>query len=191
MTVDTPVAIRCSNPAKFIEKINQTIILKWRGHPVAMEKGDVKLPPWTCGPLYSTGKRVTISVSKTPRDSKKIPCAVGAQNLRVCATIGEDGKDPIRKIRLSLARRKSPFKVTIQLILCFETFYRRFLLNFHWFWVICYINLFVFLCPFRVSVSNLCKFCVFWFGHTCIQISMYKYKEQVLWSHLPLSGLSS
>lgn len=85
-----------------------------------MGKGDDQLPQLTWDLLYSTGRKEIISVLKTPSVSKKILCVVGVRNLRVCATIGEDGDDPIFKVLSVFEPQKKPFKVTMQLILCFE-----------------------------------------------------------------------
>lgn len=87
-------------------------MLNWRGHQIVMAKGDGRLPRSTWGLPYSTGRRETISVSRTLSDSKRILCVAGVQSLRACVTIGEDGGSLISRTRLVRAPRRSPFKVT-------------------------------------------------------------------------------
>lgn len=87
-------------------------MLKWRGHQIAMAKGDDRQPRSTWGLPYSTGRRETISVSRTLSDSKRILCVAGVRSLRACVTTGEDGGNQIYRIHLVRALRKSPFKVT-------------------------------------------------------------------------------
>lgn len=78
-----------------------------------MVKGDDKPPQSTWGLPYSTGRRLTILVSRILNDSKKIPCVAGVQNPRVYATIGEVGGDRISRTHSALVRQKRVFKVTL------------------------------------------------------------------------------
>lgn len=87
-------------------------MLKWRGHQIVMAKGDDRLPRSTWGLPYSTGRRETISVSRTLSDSRRILCVAGVRSLRACVTTGEDGGSLISRTRLVRAPRRSPFKVT-------------------------------------------------------------------------------
>lgn len=85
-----------------------------------MAKGADRPPQSTWGLPYSTGRRLTISVLRIQRDSKKIPYAAGVQSLRAFATTGEVGEGQIFRTHLEPDRQKRTFKVTIQLILCFD-----------------------------------------------------------------------
>lgn len=87
-------------------------MLNWRGHQIVMAKGDGRLPRSTWVRPYSTGRRETISVSRTLSDSRRILCVAGVRNLRACVIIGEDGGSLISRTRLVRAPRKNPFKVT-------------------------------------------------------------------------------
>lgn len=75
-----------------------------------MEKGVDKPPQLTWVRLCSTGRKVIISVSKIPNDSKKTRFAVGVQNLKACVITGGGGEDQISKTLLVRDLRKRPFK---------------------------------------------------------------------------------
>lgn len=76
-----------------------------------MEKAEDNPPRSTWGLPCSTGRKVTILVSKIQSDLKKIHYVVGVQNQRVFVTTGGVGDGLIFKTHSVLVQQKNPFKV--------------------------------------------------------------------------------
>ncbi|KAG7307787.1 hypothetical protein JYU34_006380 [Plutella xylostella] len=62
-----------------------------------MAKGVGKPPQSTWGRPCSTGRKETISASRTLSGLRRIPCAAGAPSPRACATTGAAGGAPTPK----------------------------------------------------------------------------------------------